>query len=196
MMNLANGLPSPDVHSHKRTHQDDSWNAIEHIPNHPTLDQFIGSRPLKPCQKLILDIIKDAFDCIRGTATMSEAGSLLLYRRGKAALDAIAWIENDSEEISSFRWCCYSVGWEHPERVRKYMLRFVNHDIVHLAQIFKFSVWKSKGSQVTKKSYRCSMEIEGERIDMGSYPTQRAAERAVWQEYGTRIQGSALDTIR
>lgn len=188
MSKLAKTTP---IGKPKKTHQEDSWNAIDKIPQHPTLEQFFGSQPLKPCQKLVLDIIKDAFYCIRGTAPISGAGALLLYHKGKMAIAAMEWLINDSEEVSSFRWCCYSLGWEYPDKVRKHILQFVNHEIIQVAQALRFSVWKNKNSRLTKKSYRCSFELKGEKIDMGSFPTQRAAERALWKKYSERIKNES-----
>lgn len=132
-------------------------------------------------------MLEDAFDCIRGVAPISGVGATVLaHHRGKIAIAAINWVKNDSEEVSSFRWCCYSLGWEYPEQVRKHILQFTNRDIIHVAQTLKFSIWKNKSAPT--KSYRCSFEIEGRKINMGNYPTQRAAERALRQEYLMRTK--------
>ena len=161
-----------------------SLNALDNTPD--SIDQFLGPRELSSRQRMVLAVINDAFECLIGNGTVDGvSGAMMMREKGRVAGEAFDWISCDLQTPFSFIWCCYSLGWEHPESIRKYMLKSANYELINLSRIVKFTIWR-KEKRGDIKSFRGVMEVKGRRIDVGEYPTRKAAVHALHREFSLR----------
>ena len=162
-----------------------SLSALENTPD-SALGQFFGPRELSSRQRMILAIIDDAFECLMGNGMIDGGvGALKMRRRGLVASDALDWISDESQAPFSFMWCCYSLGWEYPESVKKHMLKFANYDLINLSKMVKFTIWR-KRRVGENKNFRGIMEVGRERVDVGEYPSRKAVVNALCREFSLR----------
>lgn len=176
-----------------------SLDSLDKIDDHPTLDQFIApSRKLFPCQKVVLSILCDAFDCLRGQGYAGlRYGAMLLRDRGVEAAESEKWILDNSEQPFSFIWCCHSMGWESPEKIREFMLKFTNRTLIDLSQKVRFSIWKKdkRPGIVRKDKFQAALEIEGKRTYVGGFSTRKDAVKALHNEFILRGGGVWMNTM-
>ena len=162
-----------------------SLSALENTPD-SALDQFFGPRELSSRQRMVLGVLTDAFDCLMGNGMIDGGvGALKMRRRGLAASEAFDWISDESQAPFSFIWCCYSLGWEYPESVKRHMLKFANYDLINLSKTVKFTIWRKRRANENKK-FRGIMEVGRERIDIGEYPSRKAVVNALHREFTLR----------
>lgn len=165
-----------------------SLDFIYSLPECPTLDQFFESRQFRGCQKLIASILEDSFRCLVGNGYIDGlTGVALACKRGQMAKEAHSWICDDTQELGSFLWCCYSIGWQYPEQIRKRMLKHTNYVLISLSEDVKVSVWKTQEkSTIIKNNFRGSLEIAGKRTNVGSFPSRQAVIVALDREFRLR----------
>lgn len=160
-----------------------SLDVLENTSEIPTLDQFFNPIHLFPCQRVVYSILTDALECLMGKGVVDGvSGAMLLREKGKVASEAFDWINDESQIAFSFRWCCFSLGWEYPEHIKRHMLKFTNHTLIRLSKTVKFSIWQ-KDRKNDIKGYRGALEVKGKRIDIGEYPSRKAAICALHREF-------------
>lgn len=161
--------------------------AIEHVPDLPTLQQFLAQPFFTPAKKLIASILEDAIYCIRGRCTPAGlSGVMLRCERGKVAKETKEWVESESEALHSFVWCCYSLGLE-PKGIRKMMLKYLDTEAIHLSETVKFNVWGLRNNP--EKKFTGTLELHGERIAVDGFPSRKEAIDALHREYKVRTEG-------
>lgn len=104
-------LPAPQNEVRElREHPTDYSHDVIWLRHNPTLSAYCGPpRPfLAPTLMFCWNMVRQAFFDAR--TTRFGLPSLV-------ALDAVQWIQSESEEPGSFRWCAHWLSWD-PQRIR------------------------------------------------------------------------------